>query len=68
MVGLSAVCGVTILNVLVLVYDTSYKLFARLRWCLCVSVVIPKNKPESKSLYLVSENLRLRPKSCVVVG
>ena len=27
-----------------------------------------KAKPEGYDLYLVSENLRLRPKSCVVVG
>jgi len=27
-----------------------------------------KAKPKVYDLYLVSENLRLRPKSCVVVG
>ena len=27
-----------------------------------------KAKPKGYDLYLVSENLRLRPKSCVVVG
>ena len=49
-----------------IVYDKVHKLFTHMRRQLC-GVLLP-NLPENTALYLVSENLRLRPKSCVVVG